>query len=637
MRLRTHVLASPAFVVFGALAAGRPAPPWALAFAALGAALPEVDKADSIVGRLCPFSAWLEERFGHRGPTHSLLGLTLVAGAFAPLVLWHFWAWLALVIGYLSHLLLDMATLEGIPLLWPRDTRHVFPGRDDLRLDQADPRSERKEIALTGAMVILAAALWPLSEAGLPSVLRRALGTLPEALTEYQRLAGEHEVFLGGTFLDAVSGQRVEGEWLVVADYQGGFLVREGARVRYVAENGNLKPIRVRLRSGQPVQVLTSYVRFTGPLAQLWAYVDPAKEHYISGTVRLTTPKELTFAPTEFATVRGSSEWTLTMATLAQIPQDLQGLIAEHAELVVVHRLRPGESLRFAPPPAGPLAAAQPVEVRFSVASMSELYVQEGQEVQEGDLLGRRISAALEAKRAEVELARERFELGLVSAVELRKLEAELAMLERQHEVRALLSGHVQSVRIESVTDEVKVVLTVVPRTAASAASAPLPEILAIYQTLPELPPTHGELAWVLRAVDGDTLELNYQGQKRNTRLVGVDTPETKDPRKPVQCYGPEAARYTSTTLPKGTEVRLTYNPLGDRQDKYGRLLVYLWVQLDSDEPFELFNAALVRLGYARVYPFFPFDRLEEFRKLEAAARQERRGLWASCGYEPYK
>lgn len=633
MTLRTHVLASPAFVVLGALAAGRPAPPWALAFAALGAVLPEVDKADSWVGRFCPFSAWLEERFGHRGPTHSLLGLALAAGLAAPLALWQFWAWLGVVLGYSSHLLLDMATLEGVPLLWPRDTRHVFPGRDDLRLDQSDPRAPRKEMVLSGVLVVLAAAMWPLATTGLTSAVRRALGTLPEALAEYHHLAGEREVFVSGTFLDAVSGLRVEGEWLVVADYRGGFLVRDGDRIRYVAEDGNLRPLRVRLRTGQPLQVVQSHVRFSGPLSQVRAYVDATKEHYISGVVRLRAPVELVFSPLEFATVRGSSEWTLTMALLTQLPSEGY---AEEADLVVVHRLRPGERLALtaAPAAAEPRAAA-PVEVHFSVASVSELYVREGQEIHEGDLLGRRTSPALEAKRAAVARARERFALGLIPARELHELETELEVLERQHEVRARLSGYVQSVVIRKVAEEVEVVLRVLPRAPAAAAAAPPapPELLA---TLPELRGT-GELAWVFRVVDGDTLELVHGGSRKSARLVGVDTPETKDPRKPVECYGPEAARFVSTTLPPGTAVRLTYNPLGSRTDKYDRLLVYLWVQLDEDEPLELFNAALVRLGYARVYPFFPFDRLEEFRQLEALALQEKRGLWGACRYEPYR
>jgi len=137
--------------------------------------------------------------------------------------------------------------------------------------------------------------------------------------------------------------------------------------------------------------------------------------------------------------------------------------------------------------------------------------------------------------------------------------------------------------------------------------------------------------------VDGDTVELFYREKAEKGRLVGVDTPETKHPRKPVECYGPEAASFTSTTLPKGTEVRITLDTKSQQRDRYGRLLVYLWVNLDDDPAFELFNAALVRLGYARVYPFFPFDRLQEFRALEALAMEEKRGLWGACQYEPYR
>ncbi|MCS7239848.1 MAG: hypothetical protein NZ651_01145 [Candidatus Bipolaricaulota bacterium] len=77
---------------------------------------------------------------------------------------------------------------------------------------------------MAGVTVVLAASLWPLPKAGIPSVLRHALGTLPGAIAEYPRLAGKQEIFLSGTFVDAVSSLRVEEEWLTVMDYCGGSL-----------------------------------------------------------------------------------------------------------------------------------------------------------------------------------------------------------------------------------------------------------------------------------------------------------------------------------------------------------------------------------------------------------------------------
>jgi len=58
------------------------------------------------------------------------------------------------------------------------------------------------------------------------------------------------------------------------------------------------------------------------------------------------------------------------------------------------------------------------------------------------------------------------------------------------------------------------------------------------------------------RVIDGDTIVLD--GQER-VRLIGVDTPETKDPRKPVQYFGKEASEFTKRMV-KGKKVRLEYD-----------------------------------------------------------------------------
>jgi len=146
------------------------------------------------------------------------------------------------------------------------------------------------------------------------------------------------------------------------------------------------------------------------------------------------------------------------------------------------------------------------------------------------------------------------------------------------------------------------------------------------------------ELARVIRVVDGDTVIvwLKSEGRKERVRLIGVDTPEVSHPYKPIECYGPEASRFAKRTLDHRW-VWLSFDSRGDRRDKYDRLLAYLWLDLDGDkEDVELFNEELIVRGYARVYPFFPFDYLERFRRDEEKARAARRGLWGACGYQPY-
>ena len=191
MRLLTHVVGSQAVWLLAAAVRGSAPDLRSLGWAALGSVLPEIDKPDSLIGRAVPFSKFLEERFGHRGPIHSLLATFTLGLVSLPLwlVLGRFDWWLALQIGYLSHLLLDMATLEGVALFWPHPGRAVFPGRDDLRLDQSSPTASKTETAVLVVLMVLSGAFWPLSQVGVTGALRRALGNIEGTIPEYQELS----------------------------------------------------------------------------------------------------------------------------------------------------------------------------------------------------------------------------------------------------------------------------------------------------------------------------------------------------------------------------------------------------------------------------------------------------------------
>lgn len=123
---------------------------------------------------------------------------------------------------------------------------------------------------------------------------------------------------------------------------------------------------------------------------------------------------------------------------------------------------------------------------------------------------------------------------------------------------------------------------------------------------------------YVNRVVDGDTVRLN-NGEK--VRLIGVDTPETKHPTKPVQYFGKEASQFTQREIERRSVV-LDYE--ANKRDKYGRLLAY--VHRAPDQFF--LNAELIKQGYGFAYTRFLFRYMEEFRAYERQAREEGRGLW---------
>jgi len=129
----------------------------------------------------------------------------------------------------------------------------------------------------------------------------------------------------------------------------------------------------------------------------------------------------------------------------------------------------------------------------------------------------------------------------------------------------------------------------------------------------------------VVMDIDGDTIIVNMNGTAEKVRFIGVDTPETHDPRKAVQCYGPEAAAFTKRQV-EGGVVRLSADPLSTNRDRYGRLLRYVFLQ---DGRF--LNEILIQQGYGFAYTGFPFDQKDRFLADEQAALGAKRGLWQHC------
>lgn len=130
--------------------------------------------------------------------------------------------------------------------------------------------------------------------------------------------------------------------------------------------------------------------------------------------------------------------------------------------------------------------------------------------------------------------------------------------------------------------------------------------------------------AKVIRVIDGDTIEVEIEGRKYTVRYIGINTPETVDPRRPVERYGKEASE-KNKELVGGKVVTLEKDV--SETDRYGRLLRYVYV----DAIFV--NAELVRLGYAQASSYPPDVRYQQlFQQMERQARENRRGLWSGGG-----
>lgn len=133
----------------------------------------------------------------------------------------------------------------------------------------------------------------------------------------------------------------------------------------------------------------------------------------------------------------------------------------------------------------------------------------------------------------------------------------------------------------------------------------------------------------VARIIDGDTFEVETAGGLEKVRLIGVNTPESVDPRRPVECFGREASAKAEELL-GDKEVELEADPSQTDRDRYGRLLRYVRTREGL-----FYNLEIIKLGYAHEYTFdLPYKYQAEFKAAQLEAQNKKAGLWAdgACG-----
>lgn len=159
--------------------------------------------------------------------------------------------------------------------------------------------------------------------------------------------------------------------------------------------------------------------------------------------------------------------------------------------------------------------------------------------------------------------------------------------------------------------------------------SSPSPQIVKTEQSSSSaILGLEGQRAQVTKVVDGDTIEVNINGETFRVRFIGVDTPETVDPRRPVGCFGKEASNETKSLL-SSKEVILQKDV--SETDKYDRLLRYVYLPLGEGKTLFV-NDYLVRAGFAKVSTYPPDVKFTpQFLEAQKQAQQGNKGLWGKC------
>ncbi len=162
----------------------------------------------------------------------------------------------------------------------------------------------------------------------------------------------------------------------------------------------------------------------------------------------------------------------------------------------------------------------------------------------------------------------------------------------------------------------------------STSSPSPTPEDVLGEGTPSAAESTSSEAFKVTKVVDGDTIEVEINGQKVKVRYIGIDTPETVDPRRPAGCFGKEASN-ENKNLVLGKVVTLEKDV--SETDKFGRLLRFVYLRLDNGSTLFV-NDYLVRMGFAKAYTYPPDVKYSErFKEAETQAREVNKGLWGKC------
>jgi micrococcal nuclease len=177
----------------------------------------------------------------------------------------------------------------------------------------------------------------------------------------------------------------------------------------------------------------------------------------------------------------------------------------------------------------------------------------------------------------------------------------------------SLFVGACDGVSISIQTGVTVIAPTAVIPTAANPASSLYPAM-----------PSRLKRVSVVRVVDGDTVDVNLDGVTTRLRLIGINTPESVDPNRPVECFGLEASKRAKALL-TGQNVLLEADSSQDDRDRYDRLLRYIWF-----EDGRLFNMQMILEGYAYEYTYqVPYKYQSAFKAAQRQADQGQRGLWS--------
>lgn len=204
-----------------------------LALAGLGSLLPDIDTPKASLGRLFPLSPWIEHRFGHRQITHSWILIVFCLVIFSPMAIFSSTRlkFTGLMLGIISHIMIDMANPSGVPLFYPNPSRFVFPERKESRIEVGS----KKEFILLTILIFLVTITTPLSFIGYKSLFYRLSQNPLGAIEEVKKYADTYAIEVRIKGLWKESQLPVDEMFSVLAVQQNGLIVAQEGKVFFLS------------------------------------------------------------------------------------------------------------------------------------------------------------------------------------------------------------------------------------------------------------------------------------------------------------------------------------------------------------------------------------------------------------------
>lgn len=201
-----------------------------LAASGIGALFPDIDTPKASLGRIFPLSGLIEHRFGHRQITHSWIFMAMMLVLLIPFVfLKNYMMYVALNLGVVSHIMLDMANPTGVPFFYPSPARFVFPENKQSRIEVGS----KKEFVLLSVLIFLVVVTTPLSFIGYKSLFYRMAQTPYGAIEEAKKYADSYRMSVRLKGIWSHSQLPVEGEFNILAVKENGIIIQDNDKRAY--------------------------------------------------------------------------------------------------------------------------------------------------------------------------------------------------------------------------------------------------------------------------------------------------------------------------------------------------------------------------------------------------------------------